>query len=185
MKVQSRRIEGESFSDITLTTPVAPKSLPFDQTLAAVLAHPRSTVKILLVVPSQHNVYGIHIKPAYPALGILWIAATLKQAGHEVSVVDMDADQMNGNALLEEIRNFQPQVVGFTAVTPTYYNAVQLAQSIREHHPEIKLLLGGIHATIAPEECVQSLAFDCVIVGEGEITVVVVVDALTEKTLCS
>ena len=43
-------------------------------------------MKILLVQPSQENVYEIKMSPAYPSLGLLYIAAVLEKMNHEIEI---------------------------------------------------------------------------------------------------
>jgi radical SAM superfamily enzyme YgiQ (UPF0313 family) len=46
-----------------------------------------------------------------------------------------------------------------------------MARLIREEHPEIPIVLGGVHASIAPEACLEACdAFDVVVRGEAEKT---------------
>ncbi|MFN8644268.1 MAG: cobalamin-dependent protein [Candidatus Binatia bacterium] len=106
---------GGEFSDVFLNTPVAPKALPHEETVAAVLARPRTHGRVLLVIPSQFNVYGTKIKPAYPALGVMWIAAMLERAGHAVEIIDMDADDADLDVILARLEQGAFDVLGLTA----------------------------------------------------------------------
>lgn len=176
-----RRDVGEEFSDVRLDTPVAPKALAPEATVAAVLARPRTTGRVLLVIPSQFNVYGMKIKPAYPALGVMWIAAMLEQAGHACEIIDMDADDTDPDAVLQRLADGRFDVLGLTAVTPTYPNAVQLARAAKARFPALPIILGGIHATVDPLPCAREAAFDFVAVGEAEVTAVELVDAILAR----
>jgi magnesium-protoporphyrin IX monomethyl ester (oxidative) cyclase len=174
----TKRDVGDGFSDIRLNTPVAPKALPAEETVAAVLARQRTAGRVLLVVPPQFNVYGMRIKPAYPALGVLWVAAMLERAGHGCEIVDMDADEVDLQAVLERLESGRFDILGLTAVTPTYPNAVEVAKAAKSRFPNLPILLGGIHATVEPIACAREEAFDFVVVGEAEITAVELVDAI-------
>ncbi|HSP99170.1 MAG TPA: radical SAM protein, partial [Candidatus Dormibacteraeota bacterium] len=169
---------GGEFSDVRLNTPVAPKALPSEETVAAVLARPRTIGRVLLVIPSQFNVYGTKIKPAYPALGVMWIAAMLERAGHEVEIIDMDADDADPDVILTRLGEGRFDILGLTAVTPTYPNAVQIATAAKARFPHVTTILGGIHATVDPLPCAREAVFDFVAVGEAEVTAVELVDAI-------
>ena len=95
---------GDEFSDIRLNTPVAPKALPPEDSVAALFARPRTPGRVLLVIPSQFNVYGVNIKPAYPALGVMWVAAMLERAGHACEIIDVDADGVDLAGVLKELK---------------------------------------------------------------------------------
>jgi len=172
---------GGEFSDVRLNTPVAPKALQPEETVAAVLARPRTPGRVLLVIPSQFNVYGVNIKPAYPALGVLWIAAMLEQAGHACEIIDVDADEADLETIMTRLDGGRIDVLGLTAVTPTYPNALQIAQAAKARFPEITTVLGGIHATVDPIPCAKEEAFDFVVVGEAEITAVELIDAIMAR----
>ena len=169
---------GEAFSDVRLNTPVAPKVLPVEESVAAIMARPRTPGRVLLVIPSQFNVYGVNIKPAYPALGVLWVAAMLERAGHYCEIIDVDADEVDLDAILRRLDEGNFDILGLTAVTPTYGNAVEIARAARARRPGITTMLGGIHATVDPVVCARETAFDYVVVGEAELTVVELVDAI-------
>lgn len=169
----------DGFRDVRMETPVAPKSLPPGQDVAGLLARPRPRpARVLLVVPSQLEVYGVRIRPAYPALGVLSVAALLERAGHHVVVVDMDADEMDNDDVVGLLVRERIEVLGVTAVTATWPNAVQLARAARRRLPSLPTIIGGIHATVDPMGCVSERAFDFVAVGEAECTALELVDAL-------
>lgn len=178
----SKRDVGGQFSDIRLQTPVAPKGLAVEETVAAVLARPRVRGRVLLVVPPQFNVYGMRIKPAYPSLGVMWVGAMLERAGHACEIVDMDADGADLEAVLARLEEGRFDILGLTAVTPTYPNAVEVAVAAKARLPEVTTILGGIHATVDPIACARNPAFDFVVVGEAEVTAVELVDAIMAGT---
>ncbi|MEO8601506.1 MAG: radical SAM protein [bacterium] len=172
---------GGEFSDVRLNTPVAPKSLPFEDTVAGVCARSRTPGRVLLVIPSQFNVYGANIKPAYPALGVLWVAAMLEKAGHTCELIDMDADEATLATVMQRLDAGRFDVLGLTAVTPTYANAVEIAKAAKARWPQLPIMLGGIHATVDPIVCAKDPLFDFIVVGEAEVTVVELVDAIMAK----
>lgn len=114
-------------------------------------------MKILLVKPrwfvhgGQYR-YLEHIRFTPLSLGIL---ASLSP-GHEVRIVDGD---------WERIPLDQPfDLVGITATTFTSERAFELADGFRKQGA--KVVLGGVHPTIMPEESLEHA--DSVAVGEAE-----------------
>jgi len=55
-----------------------------DEAVKDIISRSRKRGKVLLIVPSQFNVYGVRMKPAYPALGVMWVAAMLEKAVKKV-----------------------------------------------------------------------------------------------------
>lgn len=174
----TRKNVGGEFSEIRLNTPVAPKTLPADETVAAILARPRRIGRVLLVVPSQFNVYGVKMKPAYPALGVLWVAAMLEKAGHSCEIIDVDADGVDLEGILLQLDEKRFDILALTSVTPTYPNALQIARAAKSRFPHVTTVLGGIHATVDPLVCAREDALDFVVVGEAELTAVELIDAI-------
>jgi anaerobic magnesium-protoporphyrin IX monomethyl ester cyclase len=128
--------------------------------------------RVLLVYPPSRT------QPHYscPA-GLLMLGAVLEQAGHEVHVLDANAVQRRRSTeqVAAAARELRPDVIGMTLVTPVAKEAYRLASLLRSSGA--KLLAGGPHATLLPEEPVAH-GFDAVAVGEGELIIDAAVKAL-------
>ncbi|MFA5020216.1 MAG: radical SAM protein [Candidatus Pacearchaeota archaeon] len=135
-------------------------------------------MKLLLINPPQSAVYGKIGSPDYPPLGLAYIGAVLEKQGHYVRIIDIDAEKISKQHLLKIIRNFE--IIGITATTPTFQQAEKLFKLIKENTKAITLL-GGVHATITPEDCLKTDLIDFVIRGEGELTIVELLDAIEKK----
>ena len=96
-------------------------------------------------------------------------------------IVDANAlnRRLTSEGVVEAVREIGPAVVGVTLVTPLVREAYRLASMLRE--TGVKLLAGGPHATLVPEEPLAH-GFDAVLVGEGEPHVADAVDALTGRS---
>jgi len=135
-------------------------------------------MKILLIIPSQYNVYGKNTPALYPPMGILSLASVLRGAGHDIQVIDMDVDMMGAEELNQVINSFSPKFVGITSTTPTFDAALEICSTIKESHPDLFILMGGIHATVDPEKTLEHKCIDAICIGEGEHTVAELVKAL-------
>lgn len=135
-------------------------------------------MKILLINPSQTGVYGKMSPPDYPPMGLAYIGAVLEKDGHKVRIIDIGADKIPLKSLM---RIFQgADIIGLTATTPTFKNAELICKLAKENSSAITIL-GGIHATIASEECAKSKFIDFVVRGEGEETIVELVNSIKNK----
>ena len=110
-----------------------------------------------------------------PPLGLMYVGASLKQNGYnDISLVDLKEDSdspMRKREYLEKMLDKKPDVIGISATTPSFKEAIQIARIAREHTP--MLIIGGPHATIFQEQLLQKYPFiDAVVYGEGEITAV-------------
>jgi len=104
-------------------------------------------------------------------IGILSIAAYLKQQGHVVAIHDCRGPVTSiGTAdVLEHVRVFAPDIVGFTAVTSSFLNAYRLAWEIRREAQHITIVFGGVHVSALRGKILKDFpAIDCLITGEGE-----------------
>lgn len=106
-----------------------------------------------------------------PPLGILYIAAYLKQTGrYEVSVIDAQADDLTHSQVAERVEQINPDVVGITAMTFTLIDVKMVMDEIRKRVPNTPIVVGGPHVVIYPEESISALGADYAVVGEGEMT---------------
>lgn len=84
-------------------------------------------------------------------------------------------DRKKIEQLLAEDRG--PKIVGMTIVTINSYRAYTLAKMIKEIDSDYLIVLGGIHASVLPEECLSNPEIDIAVRGEGE-------ETLSELTRC-
>lgn len=107
----------------------------------------------------------------YEPLGLLYLASSLRQAGHEVRLaVAMDRDPVT------VAQEWRPDVVGYSVYTgsQTYYRDLNLR--IKEAL-DVVSVFGGPHPTYFPE-FVEEPGVDAVCLGEGEAAVLDLVDVL-------
>ena len=62
----------------------------------------------------------------------------------------------------------QAAVYLLSSFTSNYIHTRKIAQWIRQHHPQSKIILGGSHATACGLECAETGDFDAIVAGEGE-----------------
>lgn len=98
-----------------------------------------------------------------PPLGLLYIASTIRNLGHNVSVIDL--------SFHTEIDNWKniinpSDIYGITVMTPSYHHATKIRDICKEINPESKIMVGGPHPTALPIE--TSKDFDITVVGDGE-----------------
>ncbi len=147
------------------------------------VSHIDQTMKILFLIPPNSLIerYGklAGAGSSSPALGILILAAVARRHGHTVSVIDTAALEMGMDQTLEQVRLFEPDVVGISSTTLGIFNASCLAEHIKACMPQVLIILGGPHISAVPEETMQRfLSFDLAVVGEGDETILELLDAL-------
>jgi anaerobic magnesium-protoporphyrin IX monomethyl ester cyclase len=120
------------------------------------------SMKVLLVYPA----FGERLDrfPSRPPLGLAYLAASLKDAGHECEIVDEQASERD---LADLVESYQPQVVGFSVTTWAAQAVQQKIARLRARHPHLLYIVGGPHATALPEQMLAGGA-DVVVQGYGE-----------------
>jgi len=115
-----------------------------------------------------------------PSLGLLMLAASLKKAGNKVRVIDASAQNLRYERVIQEIKKFKPDLIGISAVTPSIVKTAKLAKMIKNIYPSIPIVIGGAHFTALPEKTLLDFPyFDYGIIGEGEETIVELVETLS------
>lgn len=117
-----------------------------------------------------------------PPLGIAYLLTVAKQDGLTAKYIDMVADGMSTDELLQYItQEGKPSLVGFTAYTVQIKAAGFVAAEIKRNFPDILICCGGPHATAIPEATLAEFpAFDFVVSGEGEQVITEIFDNLNE-----
>lgn len=139
-------------------------------------------MKVLLVNPPYHieEYYGRISKLgfSFPPMGILYLAAYVRQFGHEVKAYDFQA---NENDFFVLLKDFSPQVVGITCHTALVYSTRILARQIKERLNNCHIIVGGTHPTCRPWDLLSEESINVAVRGEGEITFLEILEYLEER----
>jgi anaerobic magnesium-protoporphyrin IX monomethyl ester cyclase len=120
-----------------------------------------NTIRTLLIYPPSNQMHQ-----SCP-MGLLMLAAMLEKAGMEVHILDACSAKKR-RSMEEVIRDavdLKPDIIGITLLTPAVRETYKLAAALKDRG--FKLIAGGPHATLVPEE-VLAHNFDAVVLGEGE-----------------
>lgn len=95
-----------------------------------------------------------------PPLGLAYIAAALREAGHEPRILDLRHRPLEPAQLAQQVADFAPGLVGMGLYTVTVPVARAISRLVKEHLPSAVVLVGGPHPAGAPEECARDPRFD-------------------------
>jgi anaerobic magnesium-protoporphyrin IX monomethyl ester cyclase len=114
---------------------------------------------------------GVYRHQLYLPMGLAYLAAVLEEDGHEVTVIDCPAQEIDLEQLKTKLASIQPDLIGITSMTPTIQSALLSAHAAKEVCPDAMVVIGGPHATFMDEQVLaEEQAIDVVVRGEGEET---------------
>ena len=99
-----------------------------------------------------------------PHLGPLYLLGVLERQGIEGRLFDARIDRAAFLKLVE----YEPDVLGVSAVTAGYLGGLRAATRLKQMRPDARVVFGGPHPSSLPHEVVAQPAVDCVLVGECE-----------------
>jgi len=137
-------------------------------------------MKVLLINPPYFNSKYKFIGLVAPPLGIAYMAAVLEENNIDVEIIDAAALEMSWEALEDNIRRISPGLVAVTALTPTIDKALQTAELAKKTCPQATVVMGGYHPTFNYPEMLDKDYVDIVVMGEGEFTLLDLVETLDE-----
>lgn len=159
--------------------------------------------RVLLVYPPWYTLLGLECREV--PLSMCYLSAVLKCAGHETAIYNADiaASQPYGrkrDADLEAFKRYQaslydvggrfwqelgqamhaqrPDVIGIHMKTASFRSGINLATLAKRNDPRVKVIVGGPHPSMLPEEVLKHEVFDYAVLHEGEIAMVNLVNAL-------
>lgn len=135
--------------------------------------------KVLILMPKVILTTKINYNYMMP-LGLLYISSTIKKAGYNVHCFNLNhkegtiAEIMRGELDREKYDVVCTGLIG----GPNYPVAEKIVRSVKEHPSMPKMILGGTLITSEPELIFNSSGTDYGVLGEGEITIIELLEAI-------
>ena len=125
-------------------------------------------MKILLVKPQTELLVAkrlqegfLHLEP----LELEIVAGGIPKE-NDVQILDLSVENKPNAKFKKKLINYKPQMIGFSAYSNTFHIVKRLALIAKECDPTVKVIVGGIHATLRPKDfAVKSI--DIIVRGEG------------------
>ena len=128
------------------------------------------TLRILLVRPHPYLLVAqrlqqfLHLEPLE-----LEIVAGGVPDEDQVSICDLSIEKAPIEAFHKQLQDKKPHIIGFTGYSSQAKVVKELAHIAKEHNPSALIVVGGIHATIAPSDYAID-DIDIIVRGEGGTT---------------
>ena len=103
--------------------------------------------RILLIYPPSQTQSHLSCP-----MGIMMLAAVLEKAGYDVHILDANAARKKRSTeqIIQTCSELKPDIIGITVLTPMVKETYRLVSGLQ--NIGAKLIAGGPHATILPEE---------------------------------
>ena len=100
--------------------------------------------------------------------GLCIVKAALNK-NHEVRLIDANIDNLSEDELIEKYKEYSPDVIGISCMSWHYRETlVRTAELAKKVYPNVPVVVGGVYATVLPEDVLSYDSFDYVVMGEGE-----------------
>jgi anaerobic magnesium-protoporphyrin IX monomethyl ester cyclase len=138
-------------------------------------------MKITLVNPPYPP--SVHSHPPFIPLGLAYLGAVAQKAGHQVTVIDCQAERLNYETFQSRVAQTPSDVIGVTATTLLYKSAMKLVTIAKQAQPQAVTMLGGSHGTFWDENALNEYpSLDIVVRREGEVTFIELLEKLESKS---
>lgn len=137
---------------------------------------------LLIYPPGEWSVAGD--KPvlkgqSVPPLGLLYLGRVLEDAGHNIEIIDYQAEPINEEKLKDAVD--RSDVIGITIMTISLSNSQLLIEKIKEFAPEKPVIIGGPHCSLFPKQSLNELQADISVEGDGVSVICDIAEALQGK----
>ena len=103
-------------------------------------------------------------------LGLAYLTSSLKTAGHEVAVLDLNNRFQTPEQIAEVIGDQAPDYVGLSVKSATFASAVELHKLLASRFPHITFIYGGPHVSLATPTILDEAPEAVFIRGDAEYT---------------
>ena len=135
--------------------------------------------RILLIKPRFFAGF-FHTAITQP-MGLMYVGASLKQAGHEPRIHDCGIDHQDLHVLQRTLREWKPDFIGLSIIITELEETKRIMKIIRETLPDVPVTFGGPWPSANPEEAIRDYGADFVVIGEGELVFPELIDAINRK----
>jgi anaerobic magnesium-protoporphyrin IX monomethyl ester cyclase len=114
-------------------------------------------------------------------LGLLAVATPLLRAGYSIRLIDSTIAPNYKKRVLEEVRD--ALCLGISLVTgPMIRETVEIARAVKVANPDFPVILGGWHPSLLPKQTLEADYIDIVVKGQGEDSLLEVVQHLESRS---
>lgn len=111
-----------------------------------------------------------------------FLAGYLLDKGKQVKILDEQVTEITCEILDNYVKNLsKPYIFGMSCLTANISRGYELAEIIKKRYPDCKIIFGGIHPTVLPDEVLKNDYIDIAVRGEGEKTLYLLYNTIKNK----
>lgn len=138
----------------------------------------RSCTNILIIVPRYGFTNNVNYRYTFP-LGLGFVSAALKHAGYSVDCLNLNHQSGHIRDVIKEVLDKKKYDYVCTGSNSLIYSVVEnILDSVRSQDHIPRIIIGGPIITSEPELMFHALRPDYAVIGEGEETIVELLDCL-------
>ena len=125
-------------------------------------------MRVLLIYPDflEETKYARNIPGNYSE-GLASLSAVLKQGGHSVELYHLTYMPAKAE-FIDRVKGYDPGIIGISIRTNALGFAAEMAAWLDEEMPDVYVMAGMYHPSLAPEETICLRGIDAICLGEGE-----------------
>lgn len=128
-------------------------------------------MRILLLQMHPFDISKNSINASFEPIGLCYLSAYLKQNGYPDVKILQEENYSEQGKFIEDIVNYQPDIIGFTSFACVFNKARKLANYIKKELPNVTTIWGGSHPSTYTD-ILHCPEVDYIVVGEAEYTIV-------------
>ncbi len=129
---------------------------------------------VVLVNPYPDYAKKVNAVTLLPPLGLGYIGSFLEKNGHECTIIDANAMKLKNETVAEQIKKLEPDIIGIHSNVVKAQSAIHLSNLLRSEG--IPIVMGGPYPTSMPEYVLKQSGCNAVVIGEGEMTMLELVE---------
>lgn len=114
-------------------------------------------------------------------IGLGYVLTAVKRAGYEFDLLDINSRNLTEEETDRYLRENRYDVVMMGCIVTGYKIVKRLVGVIKESHPHTTIIVGNSVASSIPDTIFTKTATDIIVLGEGDVTVVELLDVLQKK----
>jgi len=111
-------------------------------------------------------------------IGLAYVASAIQRAGHDIHLVDLDAHRRSDSELRALLKEGDFVVAAFGCIVTGYRIVKDLSKTVRDARKDAVIVAGNSVADSIPELLLSRTEVDIAVLGEGDVTIVELLDAL-------